>query len=203
MKWAFLAVRLGSCCSGLSSDGEPEADAASSPGTPTANRGQEPSLRYKILGRRTGLKVTDMVIGSGMFGRTWGYGAEPDEIRSILQGCVEAGGNFIDTADNYQHGESDWLIGEFVTPHRDDFVIASNLSRGAAVDPALAVLGCDRKSMVQAVENSLKRLKTDRIDLYFAHMDDGVTPIEEIARGFDDLVRAGKVVYIGLSNFAA
>ncbi|WP_433926814.1 aldo/keto reductase [Sorangium cellulosum] len=160
-------------------------------------------MRYKILGRRTGLKVSALALGTGMFGRTWGYGAAPDEARSILEGYVEAGGNFIDTADNYQHGEAERLIGEFVSPHRDDFIIASKFSRGAGPSPALARLGNNRKAMVQSVEESLKRLKTDRIDLYFAHMDDGVTPIEEIARGLDDLIRAGKIVHGGLSNFPA
>ncbi|WP_437941756.1 aldo/keto reductase [Sorangium sp. So ce341] len=160
-------------------------------------------MRYKILGRRTGLKVSALCLGTGMFGRAWGYGAAPEEARSILQGYVEAGGNFIDTADNYQHGESERLIGEIVAPYRNDVVIASKFSRGAGPAPALARLGNNRKAMVQAVEESLVRLKTDRIDLYFVHMDDGVTPIDEIVRGLDDLVRAGKIVYGGLSNFPA
>jgi len=160
-------------------------------------------MRYRIFGQRSGLKVSEIVLGAGMFGRTWGYGAEPNEVRSILQSYVAAGGNFIDTADNYQHGESERLVGEFVAPHRNDFVIASKFSRGATANPALAVLGANRKAMVQSVEDSLKRLKTDRIDLYFVHMDDGVTPMDEIARGLDDLARAGKIVYGGLSNFPA
>ena len=160
-------------------------------------------MRYRIFGQRSGLKVSEIALGAGMFGKTWGYGAEPDEVRSILQGYVAAGGNFIDTADNYQHGESERLIGEFVAPNRNDFVIASKFSRGAVANPALAVLGANRKAMVQSVEDSLRRLKTDRIDLYFIHMDDGVTPMDEIARGLDDLARAGEIVYTGLSNFSA
>ncbi len=71
-------------------------------------------MRYRIFGQRSGLKVSEIVLGAGMFGKTWGYGADPDEVRSILQGYAAAGGNFIDTADNYQHGESERLIGEFV-----------------------------------------------------------------------------------------
>ncbi|EPX56210.1 norsolorinic acid reductase [Cystobacter fuscus DSM 2262] len=160
-------------------------------------------MRYKIFGQRTGLKVSELALGAGMFGTAYGYGAEPDEVRRILRGYAEAGGNFIDTADNYQLGESETLIGEFLSSHRNDFVIASKYSRGAARAPSLGVLGNSRKVMVQSVEDSLRRLKTDRIDLYFAHMDDGVTPVEEIARGLDDLVRAGKIVYGGLSNFPA
>jgi aryl-alcohol dehydrogenase-like predicted oxidoreductase len=160
-------------------------------------------MRYKIFGERTGLKVAELALGTGMFGTSWGYGAEPDEVRRIMQGYVEAGGNFIDTADNYQQGEAERLIGEFVRPNRDEFIIASKYSRGATANPALALLGANRKAMVQSVEASLKRLNTDHIDLYFVHMDDGVTPMDEIARGLDDLVRSGKIIYAGLSNFPA
>ncbi len=160
-------------------------------------------MRYKIFGQRTGLKVSELALGAGMFGTAFGYGAEPDEVRQILRGYAEAGGNLIDTADNYQLGQSEALIGEFIASNRDDFIIASKYSRGSSLHPALAVLGNNRKAMVQSVEGSLKRLRTDRIDLYFVHMDDGVTPVDEIARGLDDLVRAGKIVYAGLSNFPA
>jgi aryl-alcohol dehydrogenase-like predicted oxidoreductase len=160
-------------------------------------------MRYKIFGQRTGLKVSELVLGGGMFGKAWGYGANPDEVHKILQGFADAGGNFIDTADNYQFGESETLIGEFIAPHRDAFIVASKYSRGSVANPALAALGASRKTMTQAVEMSLKRLKTDRIDIYFVHMDDGVTPVDEIARGLDDLVRAGKILYGGFSNFAA
>jgi len=144
-----------------------------------------------------------MVLGTGMFGTSWGYGAPPDEVRGMLKRYAEAGGNFIDTADNYQLGEAEKLIGEFIAPNRGDFVIASKFSRGATANPALAMLGANRKAMVQSVEESLRRLGTDHIDLYFVHMDDFVTPVEEIARGLDDLTRAGKIVYGGLSNFPA
>ena len=160
-------------------------------------------MRYKIFGERTGLKVSELALGTGMFGQTWGYGATPEEAKRIIEGFADAGGNFIDVADNYQHGVSETTIGEVIASNRDDFVIASKFTRGASGNPAVARLGNNRKNMVQSVEASLKRLKTDRIDLYFAHMDDFVTPMEEIARGLDDLVRAGKVVYGGLSNFPA
>jgi aryl-alcohol dehydrogenase-like predicted oxidoreductase len=160
-------------------------------------------MRYKIFSERTGLKVSELALGTGMFGQAWGYGATPEEVRRIIAGFVDAGGNFIDTADNYQHGVSETLVGEAIAANRDDFVIATKFTRGASAKPAVTRLGNNRKNMVQSVEASLKRLKTDRIDLYFAHMDDFVTPMEEIARGLDDLVRAGKVVYGGLSNFPA
>ncbi|AKT41536.1 aldo/keto reductase [Chondromyces crocatus] len=160
-------------------------------------------MRYRMLGQRTGLKVSELALGGGMFGTAHGYGAEPDEARRILEGYLDAGGNFIDTADNYQLGQSETLIGEIVGPRRNDVVLASKFSSSAVREPSLGVLGNSRKVMVQSVEDSLKRLKTDRIDLYFVHMDDGVTPLDEIVRGFDDLVSAGKIVYAGLSNFAA
>jgi aryl-alcohol dehydrogenase-like predicted oxidoreductase len=160
-------------------------------------------MRYKIFGERTGLKVSELALGTGMFGQTGGYGATPEDTKRIIDGFANAGGNFIDTADNYKHGIAETLIGDVVSSNRHDFIIASKFTRGASGDPALTRLGNNRKNMVQSVEASLKRLKTDRIDLYFAHMDDFVTPMEEIARGLDDLVRAGKVVYGGLSNFPA
>jgi len=160
-------------------------------------------MRYKILGQRTGLKVAQVALGTGMLGNALGYGTQPEEARRILEGYVAAGGNFIDTSDAYQAGESERLIGDFIAAHRNDFVIASKYSRGSQRSPSLGVLGNSRKVMVQAVEESLKRLKTDYIDIYFAHLDDGVTPMEEIARGFDDLARAGKIIYAGLSNFPA
>jgi aryl-alcohol dehydrogenase-like predicted oxidoreductase len=160
-------------------------------------------MKYKILGTKTGLPVSELALGTGMFGQTWGYGATADEVKSMIHGYAEAGGNFIDTADNYQWGVSEQWIGEVIAPNRNDFVLSSKYTRGTAAASSLGMLGNHRKSMVQAVEASLKRLKTDRIDLYFAHMDDFLTPVEEIVRGLDDLVRAGKIVYGGLSNFPA
>jgi aryl-alcohol dehydrogenase-like predicted oxidoreductase len=160
-------------------------------------------MRYKIFSERTGLKVSELALGTGMFGQAWGYGATPEEVSRIISGFTDAGGNFLDIADNYQHGVSETLVGEAIAANRDDFVIATKFTRGASAKPALTRLGNNRKNMVQSVEASLKRLKTDRIDLYFVHMDDFVTPMEEIARGLDDLVRAGKIVYGGLSNFPA
>jgi aryl-alcohol dehydrogenase-like predicted oxidoreductase len=160
-------------------------------------------MRYKVFGDRTGLKVSEFALGTGMLGKAYGYGTEPDEALKILKGYAEAGGNLIDLSDAYQRGESERLIGTFVGKNRNDFVLVSKYTRSAQTNPSLGVLGNSRKVMVQAVEESLKRLKTDHIDIYLAHLDDGVTPIEEIVRGFDDLARAGKIVYGGLCNFAA
>lgn len=160
-------------------------------------------MRYRVFGRRTGLRVSELALGCGMFGTRWGYGAEPGEARRIFDGYAEAGGNFLDTADAYQLGESESLVGEFVAPNRDDFVIATKYTLGAAAEGGISVTGNSRKNMVQSVEASLKRLRTDRIDLYWVHMPDGATPIEEIVRGLDDLVSAGKIIYAGLSDFPA
>ncbi len=160
-------------------------------------------MRYKIFGRRTGLRVSELALGTGNFGTGWGHGAEREEAKKIFDGYVEAGGNFIDTADGYQFGQSEELVGEFIAADRDHFVVATKYTFGAVPNGGISRTGNSRKNMVRSVEASLKRPKTDRIDLYWAHLADGVTPIEEIVRGFDDLVHSGKILYAGLSNFPA
>src|ERR1700730_13988732 len=89
-------------------------------------------MRYKIFGERTGLKVSELALGTGMFGQTWGYGATPEDTKRIIDGFADAGGNFIDTADNYQHGIAETLIGDVVVSNRADFIIASTFRRGAS-----------------------------------------------------------------------
>ena len=146
-------------------------------------------MRYKVFGRHTGLRVSELVLGTGVFGTRWGHGADPDEARRILDAYAEAGGNFIDTADTYQFGESEELLGQFLQGRRDDFVLATKFTQGATPEAGILVTGNSRKAMVASLEASLRRLRTDRIDLYWVHYADGVTPVEEIVRGFDDLVR--------------
>jgi aryl-alcohol dehydrogenase-like predicted oxidoreductase len=160
-------------------------------------------MRYKVFGRHTGLRVSELVLGTGVFGTRWGHGAEPDEARRILDAYAEAGGNFIDTADTYQFGESEELLGQFLQGRRDDFLLATKFTQGATSDAGILITGNSRKAMVASLEASLRRLRTDRIDLYWAHYADGMTPVEEIVRGFDDLVRSGKILYSGLSDFPA
>ena len=160
-------------------------------------------MRYKIFGRRTGLRVSELALGAGNFGTRWGHGAEAREAKKVFDRYVEAGGNFIDTADSYQFGESEELVGDFIAADRDYFVLATKYTLGTTPTDGISRTGNSRKNMVRSVEGSLKRLKTDRIDLYWAHFADGVTPMEEILRAFDDLVRAGKIHYAGLSNFPA
>jgi len=144
-----------------------------------------------------------MALGTGNFGKGWGYGTDRDEAHRIYSAYRAAGGNFLDTADQYQFGQSEAMLGEFVASERDDVVLATKFSLGANPEGGLQRTGNSRKTMVQSVEASLRRLATDRIDLLWAHMPDAVTPIDEIARGFDDLVRSGKILYWGLSDFPA
>ena len=160
-------------------------------------------MKYKILGRQTGLRVSEFALGAGNFGTGWGHGAEPAEARAMFDRFVEAGGNFIDTADGYQFGQSEKLVGEFIAGNRDDFVLATKYTNGVNPQAGVNRLGNSRKTMVRAVEDSLKRLNTDYIDLYWTHFPDEQTPIDEILRGFDDLVTSGKILYAGLSNFPA
>lgn len=160
-------------------------------------------MRYQAFGRRTGLRVSELALGTGNFGTGWGHGAERDEAKQIFDGYLEAGGNFIDTANGYQAGQAEQLVGEFIAAERDHLVLATKYTLPTTPADGLSLTGNSRKNMIRSVEASLQRLKTDRIDLYWAHLDDGLTPMEEILRAFDDLVRAGKILYAGLSNFPA
>ncbi len=160
------------------------------------------TMRYRIFGR-TGLRVSSLALGTGNFGTGWGYASSREEAKVVFDGYRNAGGNFIDTADQYQFGQSETMVGEFIASDRDDMVVATKFSLGDRHAAGLQRTGNSRKAMVQSVEASLKRLGTDRIDLLWAHMPDAVTPIDEIMRGFDDLVRSGKILYAGLSDFPA
>ena len=152
---------------------------------------------------RTGLTVSQIALGTGNFGTGWGHGADAATSTAILDAYADAGGNFLDTADVHQFGQSEEIIGKALAGRREDFVLASKFSNGAAPDANRLVTGNSRKAMIASVEASLKRLKTDRIDLYWVHHPDDVTATDEIVRGFDDLARAGKILYAGLSNFPA
>jgi aryl-alcohol dehydrogenase-like predicted oxidoreductase len=136
------------------------------------------------------------------FGDEWGWGSAKDEARKVYDAFREAGGNFIDTANFYTNGTSESFLGEFMKDHRQRVVMASKYSLAApGTDPNAA--GNHRKNMMQAVEASLKRLQTDYIDLYWVHIWDQITPVEEVMRGLDDLVRQGKVLYVGISDAPA
>jgi aryl-alcohol dehydrogenase-like predicted oxidoreductase len=136
------------------------------------------------------------------FGDDWGWGTAKDEARKVYDAFREAGGNFIDTANLYTNGTSESFLGEFMQGHRQSVVLATKYTNAfPGTDPNAA--GNQRKNMMQAVEASLKRLKTDYIDLYWVHIWDQITPVEEVMRGLDDLVRAGKVLYTGISDAPA
>jgi aryl-alcohol dehydrogenase-like predicted oxidoreductase len=158
-------------------------------------------MRYKLLGK-SGLRVSELCLGTMTFGDDWGWGAPKDESRKMFDAFTEAGGNFIDTANNYTNGTSEKFVGEFTKADRDHFVIATKYTLNEyATDPNFG--GNHRKNMRRSVEGSLKRLDTDHIDLLWLHMWDGMTPVEEVMRALDDLVRAGKVLYVGISDTPA
>jgi aryl-alcohol dehydrogenase-like predicted oxidoreductase len=136
------------------------------------------------------------------FGEDWGWGSDKEESRAVFQAFAEAGGNFLDTANIYTNGTSETLVGEFVKGDREKWVIATKYSLNTRPGDVNAC-GNHRKNLFQAVEASLKRLGTDYIDLLWLHIWDSLTPIEEVMRAFDDLVRRGKVLYIGISDSPA
>ncbi len=160
-------------------------------------------MRYTAFGHRTGLRVSEYALGTANFGTGWGAGAEPDEARRIFDRFAEAGGTFLDSADSYQFGESEELTGKLVSADREHFVLATKFALGAAPRPDISQTGNSRKTMVASVEASLKRLGTDYIDLLWVHFPDQLTPMEELLRGLDDLVSAGKIHHAALSNFPA
>jgi aryl-alcohol dehydrogenase-like predicted oxidoreductase len=156
---------------------------------------------YRLLGR-SGLRVSPIALGTMTFGTDWGWGADASESRKQLELYAGRGGNFLDTANFYTEGTSEKFLGEFLVGQRDQFVVATkytlNLRDG---DPNAG--GNHRKSLVQNLDASLKRLQTDYIDLLWVHMDDGITPLEETMRALDDVVRQGKVLYVGISDMPA
>jgi len=156
---------------------------------------------YRLLGS-SGLRVSPLALGTMTFGTDWGWGADRDEARRIFDAYVDRGGNFIDSANRYTEGTSERFVGEFAEGRRDRLVIATKYSVPTRDgDPNSG--GNHRRSMVRSVEDSLRRLRTDYIDLLYLHVWDGTTPVEEILRAMDDLVRSGKVVYVGISDTPA
>ncbi|MEU9690676.1 aldo/keto reductase [Amycolatopsis japonica] len=156
---------------------------------------------YRLLGR-SGLRVSPLALGAATFGTEWGWGAEQDEARKLFDRYVERGGNFIDTANTYTNGSSERLLGEFARGRRESLVLATKYTTlRRPGDPNSG--GGQRKSLFASVEASLRQLDTDYIDLLYLHLWDFTTPVEEILRGMDDLVRQGKVLYVGISNTPA
>jgi aryl-alcohol dehydrogenase-like predicted oxidoreductase len=156
---------------------------------------------YRQLGR-SGLRVSPLALGAATFGNDWGWGAERDEARKLFDLYVDRGGNFIDTAVTYTNGTSERMLGEFARDRREGLVLATKYTTlRRPGDPNSG--GAGRKSLFGAVETSLRQLNTDYIDLLYLHVWDSTTPVEEIMRGLDDLVRQGKILYVAISNTPA
>ncbi len=155
-------------------------------------------MRYRLMGN-SGLRVAQLFLGAMTFG---GRFANLEESRRIVDAYADAGGNVIDTAVNYRDGESEQIVGEVLKGRRDRFVVATKytVSRDPT-DPNAA--GNHRKNLVRSLETSLRRLGTDHVDLYWVHIWDSHTPVEETMRALDDAVRAGKVLYVGISDAPA
>ncbi|MEU3353107.1 aldo/keto reductase [Streptomyces sp. NPDC037389] len=156
---------------------------------------------YRLLGR-SGLRVSPLALGAATFGTDWGWGAEQDEARQLFDLYVERGGNFIDTASTYTNGSSERMLGEFSRGKRESLVLATKYTTlRRPGDPNSG--GSHRKSLFASVEASLRQLDTDYIDLLYLHVWDFTTPVEEILRGMDDLVRQGKILYVAICNAPA
>jgi aryl-alcohol dehydrogenase-like predicted oxidoreductase len=159
---------------------------------------------YVTLGR-SGLRVSPLTLGTMTFGEDWGWGTDPDTSQRLMDLYLDAGGNSIDTANAYTNGHSEKIIGDYLTARpgrRDRIVLATkffcNLHLG---DPNGG--GAGRKAMIAQVEDSLRRLQTDYVDLLWLHNWDRTTPIEETMRALDDLIRDGKARYVGFSDVPA
>ncbi|MBC8100542.1 MAG: aldo/keto reductase, partial [Armatimonadetes bacterium] len=159
-------------------------------------------MRYKLLGR-SGVRVAELCLGTMTFGENWGWGASKQVSEQMFDRYAEAGGNFIDTSVNYTDGTSETYVGDCIKADRDHFVVATKytLTSPANTDPNRG--GNSRKNMMRSVEQSLRQLQTDYIDLLYVHVWDHMTPVEEVLRGLDDLVRMGKVHYLAFSDTPA
>ena len=160
-------------------------------------------MRYEVLGR-SGLRVSELCLGTMTFGDESGdgWGASREESRRIFEAYAEAGGNFLDTANNYMGGNSERTLGELLGNERDRFVLATKYTAFTRPgDPNSG--GNHRKSLVQSIDTSLERLRTDYVDLLWVHVWEGSTPVEEVMRALDDAVRSGKVLHVGISDVQA
>ncbi len=159
-------------------------------------------MRYRLLGL-SGLRVSELCLGAMVFGDTRGsWGADRQEAAKIVKRFADAGGNFIDTANHYAGGESERIVGELIADQRDRWVLATKYALSSDPDDPNAG-GTNRKSLRRALDASLKRLQTDYIDLYWVHIWDAFTPVQEVITALDDQVRAGKILYLGISDTPA
>lgn len=158
-------------------------------------------MKYKLLGK-SGLRVSELCLGTMTFGEDWQWGSSKEESRKIFDAFIQQGGNFIDTANFYTNGTSEKLVGDFIAAERERFVVATKFTCNMRPEDINAG-GNHRKNITQSLEASLKRLKVEYLDLYWLHAWDFTTPVEEVMRTLDDAVRAGKVLYIGISDTPA
>src|SRR5258707_1379540 len=157
-------------------------------------------MKFNQLGR-SGLLVSDLCLGAMIFGEESTRGTPPAEAERMINRYLDAGGNFIDTSDVYADGRSEEIVGRVIKEKRDQIVVATKVRFASGQGPNDA--GLSRRHILQAAHASLRRLNTDYIDLYYMHGWDALTPLQESLRTFDELVTAGKVRYIGVSNFKA
>ena len=158
-------------------------------------------MRYRTLGN-SGLRVSELILGAMTFGEQGGVGAPIEECRKIVDAYLEAGGNAIDTAINYRDGQSEEILGELLAGRRESIVLSTKYTTTRDANDANAG-GNARKNLRLSLETSLRRLRTDYLDLYWVHVWDSGTPIEETMRALDDAVRSGKVLYVGISDAPA
>ena len=158
---------------------------------------------YTTLGR-SGLRVSPLCLGTMTFGTEWGWGSEESAARAIFDRYIDAGGNFVDTADGYTGGKSEEMVGKFIADRnlRDRVVLATKFTFNT--DPPNPNAGGNgRKNIYRALEGSLRRLRTDYVDLYWLHAWDTITPVEEVVSTLNDLVREGKILHYGFSDTPA
>jgi aryl-alcohol dehydrogenase-like predicted oxidoreductase len=158
-------------------------------------------MRYRLLGT-SGLRVSELFLGAMTFAEGFAHGAGVEEARRIVDAYADAGGNVVDTAVNYRDGASEEIVGEVLAGRRDRFVLATKYGVTRDRDDPNAA-GNHRKNLRLSLETSLRRLRTDYIDLYYVHIWDRLTPVEETMRALDDAVRHGKVLHVGLSDTPA
>jgi aryl-alcohol dehydrogenase-like predicted oxidoreductase len=158
-------------------------------------------MKYKLFGK-SGLRVSEICLGAMSFGTEWGWGADYENSKKVFDVYSNAGGNFIDTANRYTEGTSEKWVGEFIHSDRDHFVLATKYTLFDKMND-LNFCGNHRKNLIRSVNESLKRLNTDFIDILWLHMWDFSTPIEEVMRSLDDLITSGKIHYIGISDTPA
>jgi aryl-alcohol dehydrogenase-like predicted oxidoreductase len=164
--------------------------------------GRKPALdHYRLLGD-SGLRVSPLCLGAMNFGTKWAIGIEESVASGIVDVYAESGGNFIDTANNYNNGESEKILGRLLRGRRNRFVVSTKYSNLTEPQNPNAC-GNHKKNMVESVHSSLRRLQTDYIDIYWVHVWEFRTPVEEVMRGLDDLVRQGKILYAAVSNAPA